>query len=87
MPLIRLTLHNPNKNAYIESFFSIFEIAFLQTHQFNNFTEAYKETVHFINFYNRYRIHGSLGGKSPQEFRSYWEDLDIVDSRSMVIQL
>lgn len=42
----------PNKNAYIESFFSIYEIEFLQVRYFATFEEAYRQTMEFIEFYN-----------------------------------
>lgn len=58
----------PNKNAYIESFFSIFEIEFLTVNYFSTFADAYDKTVKFINFYNKERIHGSLKMLPPLEF-------------------
>lgn len=57
----------PNKNAHIESFFSIVETELFQTRFFNSFKEAYEKTVEFINFYNQRRIHGSLRFYSPIE--------------------
>lgn len=59
----------PNKNAYIESFFSIYEIEFLQVRYFATFEEAYKQTMEFIEFYNTKRKHGSLKMMAPQEFK------------------
>jgi putative transposase len=62
-----IPVKTPNKNAHIESFFSILEIEFLQTKYFNNFEEAYIACVEFVERYNTRRIHGSLGFKTPQE--------------------
>jgi putative transposase len=55
----------PNKNAHIESFFSIIETELFQTRYFRNFREAYEKTTEFIDFYNNRRIHGSLRYQAP----------------------
>jgi len=55
----------PNKNAHIESFFSIIETELFQARYFSSFREAYEKTTEFINFYNNRRIHGSLRFKTP----------------------
>lgn len=57
----------PNKNAHVESFFSIFETEFLQVKYFKDFKSAYIDSVKFIEFYNNSRIHGSLGNLPPTE--------------------
>ena len=59
----------PNKNAYIEAFFSIYEIEFLQVRYFENFSSAYKQTVEFISHYNSKRLHGSINFLPPIEFK------------------
>lgn len=71
----------PNKNAYIESFFSIFEIEFLTVNYFLNFSDAYEKTVGFINFYNKERIHGSLKMLTPVEFVQKFQQgkIDILE--------
>jgi putative transposase len=58
----------PNKNSYIESFFSIFETQFLQVRYFEDFRDAYEQSIEFINFYHEERLHGSLGYLPPKEF-------------------
>ena len=64
----------PNKNAYIESFFSIIETEFLQVRYFNTFQEAYVQLVDFIDYYNQRRLHGSLFYLPPREFQQrYWQ--------------
>lgn len=55
----------PNKNAHIESFFSIIETELFQARFFKNFKEAYEKVANFIDFYNRRRIHGSLRFQPP----------------------
>jgi putative transposase len=62
-----IPLQTPNKNAHIESFFSILELEFLQIRYFRSFAEAYEETKKFIRFYNEERIHGSIGYITPTE--------------------
>jgi len=57
----------PNKNAHVESFNSILEVEFMQTRYFKDFADAYKQTSEFIESYNNYRIHGSLGNRSPND--------------------
>ncbi len=57
----------PNKNAHVESFFSILELEFIQTHYFKTLVEAYEKTHKFINFYNERRIHSALKYKTPNE--------------------
>ena len=63
----------PNKNAYIESFFSIYESHFLQVRYFRSLKEVYDQTDEFIRFYNENRLHSSLGYRSPKEFTDLFE--------------
>lgn len=61
-----------NKNAHVESFFSIYELEFLQVRTFWSYQEAYQQTVEWMEFYKAKRIHGSLNNMSPIDFiRSY----------------
>lgn len=57
----------PNKNAHIESFYSIIEAELFQTHIFENYVGAYSKTHEFIDFYHNRRVHGSLGMRTPNE--------------------
>ena len=59
----------PEKNAYVEAFFSLYEIEFLQTRYFKTFREVVKETLEFIDFYHKRRLHGSLFYLPPMEFK------------------
>lgn len=58
----------PDRNAYIESFFSTLEKELLMVRYFHTFTNAYKAVCEFIEFYNTRRIHGSIGFRSPKKF-------------------
>lgn len=62
-----IPVRTPNKNAHVESFFSILELEFLMVRYFSTFAEAYEETHKFIRFYNTERIHGSIGDITPVE--------------------
>lgn len=58
----------PNRNAYIESFFSIFEKTVIEIRYFNTYHDVYESVVNFIEFYNNRRLHGSIGNLSPVNF-------------------
>lgn len=58
----------PNKNAFIESFFSIFEIEFLQVRYFENLKDVHQQVYNWITWYNERRLHGKLKYKSPMKF-------------------
>jgi putative transposase len=60
-----IPVRTPNKNAHIESFFSILELELLRVTYFSSFAEAYEKTHQFIRFYNEERIHGSIGYIAP----------------------
>lgn len=62
-----------NKNAHVESFFSIYELEFLQVRTFWSYQEAYEQTVKWIDFYKKKRIHGSLNNMSPIDFLSSYQ--------------
>jgi putative transposase len=71
----------PNRNAYIEAFFSIFEASVIQVQYFNNFGDVYKSVVDFIEFYNTRRLHGSIGFISPKTFLEKYEKGEITNYR------
>ncbi|HXW60870.1 MAG TPA: DDE-type integrase/transposase/recombinase, partial [Myxococcota bacterium] len=50
-----IPIRTPNKNAHIESFFSILELELLLISYFSTFADAYEKTHAFINFYNTKR--------------------------------
>lgn len=57
----------PNKDAHVEAFYSIIELEFLRVHCFNNFKETYKLFYEFVEFYNTFRVHSSIGYRTPLE--------------------
>jgi len=63
----------PNKNAHVESFFSILEAEFIQVRYFYTFAEAYDQTHEWVRFYNNERIHGSIGMRTPAEVIQLWK--------------
>ena len=59
----------PEKNAYVEAFFSLYEVEFLQTRYFKTFREVVEKTLGFIDFYHKRKLHGSLFHLPPLEFK------------------
>lgn len=58
-------------NAAMESFFSSVEMELLRQKHFKTKAEAIQEVFIYIEvFYNRQRIHSTLGGRSPAEFEA-----------------
>ena len=64
----------PEKNAHIESFFSLYEMEFLQTRYFKSFRQAYEETLDYMDFYHKERLHGSLFHLTPLEFKEKYQN-------------
>lgn len=62
----------PNKDAHVESFYSILEIEFIQVHYFENFRQLYMTLGEFIIFYNDLRLHGSLRYNTPSEIMNIY---------------
>lgn len=58
----------PDKNAFVESFFSIFETEFLQVRYFADLAEVHRQVGEWVEWYNHKRLHGSLRYKSPEMF-------------------
>jgi putative transposase len=73
---------SPNKNAHIESFFSIYDKQ-MQEQYFWNLADAYHWTTEYINFYNNDRIHGSLG-MSPRDFT---KNLDYRNQEKFIVAI
>lgn len=60
---------NPYDNAFMESSFSRFKAELLEGGMFENAEDARTEIFEYIEmYYNRIRLHSSLGYKSPTEF-------------------
>lgn len=69
----------PNRNAYIESFFSIFEKTVIEIRYFNTYHDVYEAVLNFVEFYNNRRLHGSIGNLSPINFIKKFEAGEIKD--------
>jgi putative transposase len=80
-----IPVRTPNKNAHIESFFSILELEFLSVTYFTTFAEAYERTHAFIRFYNRERIHGSIGDITPVEAMDKYKRGDLLNIKTITI--
>ena len=59
---------NPYDNAVAESTFKIFKTEFINNSIFKTLNELEVELTDYINWFNNYRIHSTLGYLSPIEF-------------------
>ena len=55
-------------NAHAESFFHTFKSEFYRHEYFSSIEEFKMKTARYIRFYNKRRLHSSLGYQSPLEF-------------------
>lgn len=62
-----IPVRTPNKDAHIESFYSILETECFQVNIFESYLDGYRRTSDFIKFYQTQRIHGSLQDRTPEE--------------------
>ena len=61
-------------NAQAESFFSRFKTELIEGGAFEDIEQARSEIFSYIEgYYNRVRLHSSLGNKSPMEFEAAWK--------------
>ena len=59
---------NPLDNACVESFFHSMKAELVHHRLFENSIDAVAHIIEYIEFYNRDRIHSSLGYQSPVEY-------------------
>lgn len=59
---------NPLDNARVESFFHTMKSELVHHRQFENCIEAVSHIIEYIEFYNRERLHSSLGYQSPDDY-------------------
>lgn len=59
----------PYDNAVAEATFKIFKTEFLRNERFSSLGELKLKLFDYVNWYNNYRLHGSLGYLTPVEYR------------------
>lgn len=59
---------NPIDNAMVESFFHTMKAELIQRRLFENAIEAVAHIIEYIEFYNRERLHSSIGYQSPENY-------------------
>ena len=60
----------PYDNAVAESTFKIFKTEFVHGRNFENLDRLKIELADYVNWFNNFRIHSSLGYLSPKEFKA-----------------
>ena len=61
----------PYDNAVADATYKIIKTEFAFNRIFNDFEELERELFDYVNWYNNIRIHGSLGYKTPIEYRAF----------------
>lgn len=79
----RIPPRTPNMNAYIEAYHSILEDDFMQHMIFESFEDAVAKLDRYVKYYNKVRIHGSLGYLTPEQYYNQYNlgDLKPVEIR------
>ena len=65
-----ITPYTPEQNGLIERFFRTLKEECVWQHNFDSFTDARREVLDWIDWYNSRRPHSALGYLSPVEFRA-----------------
>jgi putative transposase len=65
-----ITPYTPEQNGMIERFFRTLKEDCVWQHNFASFTDARREILAWIHWYNSRRPHSALGYKSPAEYRA-----------------
>ncbi|NLL33339.1 MAG: DDE-type integrase/transposase/recombinase, partial [Enterococcus cecorum] len=60
----------PYDNAVAEATYKIIKTEFIADKTFNSLWELNIQLADYLNWYNNYRIHGSLGYLSPKDFKN-----------------
>ena len=61
--------YRPQTNGKIERFWKTLNDDLLEDYVFASMEEFEKDLAQYLLYYNEYRAHSSLGGKTPKEFR------------------
>lgn len=60
----------PYDNAVAEATFKVIKTEFIYQNHFTSINQLALELSDYINWFNRFRIHGTLGYKSPLDFKA-----------------
>lgn len=60
----------PYDNAVAEATFKVIKTEFIYQNHFTSINQLELELSDYINWFNRFRIHGTLGYKSPLDFKA-----------------
>lgn len=66
---------DPYDNAVAESTYKSLKIEFIYQHTFQTLYELQYHLMDYVNWWNKYRIHGSLGYISPMDYKQTWIEL------------
>jgi putative transposase len=62
-------IQTPNDKPYIESFIGCYKQEEVYRNDYASFFEAYEAWQRYVAWYNEKRPHGSIGNRSPRQFR------------------
>ena len=63
---------DPYDNAVAESTYKSLKIEFIYQHIFLSLYELQYHLMDYVNWWNKYRIHGSLNYVSPVDYKQNW---------------
>lgn len=66
---------DPYDNAVAESTYKSLKIEFIYQHTFESLYELQYHLMDYVNWWNKHRIHGSLGYISPMDYKQIWMEL------------
>lgn len=78
---------NPYDNAVAESTYKSFKFEFVYDTIFNTLYELQVRLMDYVNWWNKFRPHGSLNYSSPMEYRIAWEKKQQQKRLAQVIRL
>jgi transposase InsO family protein len=66
---------DPYDNAVAESTYKSLKIEFIYQYTFQTLYELQYHFMDYVNWWNKHRIHGSLGYVSPMDYKQTWMEL------------